>query len=150
MSAPQTVIVDALVVALTGVADVGTIIRGALADVRSQVTTTAATVSIEYGELQANNQQTGQTMFGVFDGQLEVHLDVYWSGPPPVWEPKVFECAAAIWRAVRAMTLPAMAIAVRPMGHDAPEIDLTGDNQHVVLRNNYRFDLRFSIDDPEA
>ena len=150
MSAPQTAIVDALVTALTGVPDVGSIIRGALSDIASQTSSASATVAIEYGALEPADPNVGQTIVGAFDGRLDVFLDVYWSGPPAVWEPRVFECASAIWRAVQVMTLPGVALRVRPMGHDAPEVDVGGDNQHVVLRNRYLFDVRFSINDPEA
>jgi hypothetical protein len=150
MSAPQTLIADAIQTAITGATDVGTVIRGATVEVLANLSTDAATVSIEYGALEPIDANAGQTIVGKFDGKLDVYLDVYWAGPPAVWESRIFECCAAIWRQVQAMTLPAVAIRVRPFGHEAPEIDTRGDNQHVVVRNTYRFDVRFSINDPEA
>jgi len=150
VTAPQTVIADAIQTAITGATDVGTVIRGATAEILANLSTDAATVSIEYGALEPADGQTGQTIVGAFDGRLDFHLDIYWAGPPAVWEPRVFECAAAIWRQIQAMALPGCVMRVRPFGHDEPQVDTGGDNQHVMLRDTYRFDVRFSINDPEA
>ncbi len=150
MSALQTEIAAALVTAFTSVPDVGVVIRGASAEIEPHVIANAATVSIEYGGMETANGTDGQLLAGYFDGRLKVFLDIYWSGPPSVWEDRIYECSTELWRRVMAMALPSRVLRIRPLGHEVPEINTEGDNQHVVLRCNYLFDVRHSITDPEA
>lgn len=153
MSALQTEITGTIVAAITGAPDVGVVIRGALAEILAQMSGDAATVAIEYGALETANGQNGQVVMGRFDGTLDVFLDLYWSGPPAVWEDRIYECSTEIWRRMMAIALPAASgrvVRVIPLGHDRPDVNTEGDNQHVVLRCNYRLDVRHSITDPEA
>jgi hypothetical protein len=149
MSALETGIAGAINSALTGAPDIGIIIRGALAEILAHLASDSATVSIEYGSMTPEGRD-GQVRAGVYDGRLEVFLDVYWAGPPSVWEARVYEARAEIHRRIMSMALPSRVVRIRPLGYDAPEINTEGDAQHVVLRCNWLFDVRHSITDPEA
>jgi len=149
MTAVHTAIGDAIEAAITGLPDVGKVIRGAVLPVDVMASSDSATVGIEFGALDPEDK-TGQSYAGAWDGLLEVNLDVYWVGPPAVWETRIFEASTAVWRAVMQMTLPARALEVQALGHDRLERNTDGDNQHVVLRNRYAFRVRYSLTDPEA
>lgn len=156
MSMKQTEIVAALAAELDGAPGIGDVIRGALSEVDSQLTSSeSCAVAIEYGACDPiapiNQRRTAQ----FFDQSFRVYTDFYWSGPPAVWEARIFDDAyAEAWRRIMDDLTFGSTVAgilrIQPDGHDEPELNTEGDRQHVVVRATWVFEFRTSVTNPEA
>lgn len=152
----QAEIVAAIATELTGAPGIGEVIGGALAEIDSAVSSSSsATVAIEYGETEPLDQVNQRRTATLADSRFSLYVDIYWSGPPAVWEARIFDDAyPEVWRRIMDDFTFGGSVSgvlrIQPAGHDEPELNTEGDRQHVSVRTKWLVDFRNSLLNPEA